>query len=237
MIKTEDLPLLRIRIRGESGEVSFKEEQRELSLEEWNHNRTAAFAQVRKAGTIIPHELLDLVEQLNYQALVQTVFYETSGGAGLRPRIKPTQKSLTASEALAFFLRIDLRQLKYAEKQHKAAPARTLKLVPRSVIAEIAMDLLENCVAANRAPGPFLNELLRELLNIEGYKHGASRQWEAQEQAAFIIAQYPAVHTRELARIVKVNPSTVSRWRRSSEFNARVQEVAQTIASLGRRDA
>jgi hypothetical protein len=142
---------------------------------------------------------------------------------------------LTAPEALAYLLRIELRNLKYAEKRRKAAPVRTSKLVPRSVIAEIVMDLLDGCSAANEPPGPFLNELFRELLDVGTDKHGKPRQFEAQEQAASIIAQHPTVPTRELARVVKVNASTVSRWRRSSEFQARVgkqkrfhEELAQT---------
>jgi hypothetical protein len=35
------------------------------------------------------------------------------------------KKALTASEAMAFFLRIFLRELKHAEKNRKAAPVRT----------------------------------------------------------------------------------------------------------------
>jgi hypothetical protein len=61
MMKPEDLPVVRIRIQGESAEISLKED-RELSLEEWKHVRDATFAQLRKATTIIPRELIDLVE-------------------------------------------------------------------------------------------------------------------------------------------------------------------------------
>jgi hypothetical protein len=255
MTKTEDLPLVRIRIHGKSGEVSLIEEP-EPSLEEWNHIRTTAFAQLRKAETIIPHELIDLVERFEGRTLVQIFFYKTSDGTGLRFRMEPIDKKpkrdsmhrsaeitakhkpvqnaekqnlLTASEALAFFLRIVLRDLKYAEKKRKAAPVRTSNLVPRSVIAEIAMGLLDSCEAAKDAPGPFLHELFRELLNVGTDKHGAPRQLVAQEEAVFAIAQHPTVHTRELARILNVNPSTVSRWRRSSEFQARVKEAAETM--------
>jgi hypothetical protein len=228
MIKPEDLPLVGIKIRGKSGEISLIEEPG-LSLEEWKHVRDAAFAQL-KAKTIIPRELIDLVEGFKGRALVQIVFSKTPDGAGLQFGIKPTgkrkqntdeQNLLTASEALAWFLRLELRTLKHAEKKREAAPVRTSNLVPRSVISEIAMDLLDNCTDA---PGPFLNQLFRELLNVGTDKHGEPRQFEAQEQAASIVSQYPTVPTRELARVVKVNPSTVSRWRRSSEFQARVEE-------------
>jgi hypothetical protein len=240
MIKMEDLPLVHIRIHGKSGEVSLIEEP-EVSLEEWKRIRDAAFARLRK--TIIPHELVDLVENFGERTLVRIVFYKTSDGAGLQFGIKPTGKrmqdtdesnAITASEALAFFLRVTLRDLKYAEKKRKAAPVRTSNLVPRSVTAEIAMGLLDSCEAAKDAPGPFLTELFRELLNVGTDKHGEPRQFEAQEQAASIVAQYPTVPTRALARVVKVNPSTVSRWRRSSEFQARVEEHKQIHEELAR---
>jgi hypothetical protein len=239
MIKTEDLPLVRIRISDESADVSVIEEPR-LSLEEWKHVRDAAFAQLRKAVTIIPRELIDLVEGFDRRTLVQVVFSKTPDEAGLQFGIKRTgkrkqntdeQNALTASEALAYFLRTELRNLKYAEKKRKAAPVRRSKLVPRSVISEIAMDLLDSCTDA---PGPFLNQLVRELLNVGTDKHGEPRQFEAQEQAASIVAQYPTVPTRALARVVKVNPSTVSRWRRSSEFQARVEEHKQIHEELAR---
>src|SRR5262249_4779968 len=116
MIKTEDLPLVRIRISGESADVSLIEEPR-LSLEEWKHVRDAVFARLRRAATIIPHELIDLVEGLDGRVLVQVVVSKTPDGAGLQFGIKRTGKRkkntdeqdlLTASEALAFFLRIEL---------------------------------------------------------------------------------------------------------------------------------
>jgi hypothetical protein len=142
------------------------------------------------------------------------------------------QKSLTASEALAFFLRIILLELKYEEKKRTAAPARTLGPVPRSVIAEAAVDLLGSCALWNYSPGDQLIELIRELLNIEGNKHGLTRNVEAQEQAAFIVAQAPTIPTRELARLVHVDPGTMSRWRKTSEFAAIVRHAAQAIANL-----
>jgi hypothetical protein len=240
MMKTEDLPLVCIRIDGQSGEVSLIEE-RGLSPDEWKQNRDAAFAQLRKAETIIPHDLIDLVERFGERGLVQIVFFKTSDGAGLQFGIKPTgtrgqntdgPNLLTASEALAFFLRVELRNLKYAEKKRKAAPVRTSNLVPRSVIAEIAMGLLDSY---GGKPGPFLTELFRELLNVGSDKHGAPRQLDAQEQAASILAQHPTARTRKLARKLNVNPSTVSRWRRSPEFQAKVEEAVETMRSWNQR--
>lgn len=259
MVKIEDPHLVHIDFRGKRAKISLNEYQ--LSAEEWNHIRTAAFARLRKTASI-PDELLDLVEHFKERTLVQMFIYKTADGAGLRYGIKAIGKktsktkqettrrlaeiiaahkrtqndekknAMTASEALAFFLRISLRELKHAERTRKAAPVRALKQVPRSLIAEIAMDLLGSCETWNYSPGPSLNALLRELLNVESYKHGTLRHVDAQEKAIFIIAQAPTVHTRELARILEVNASTISRWRRSAGFKERVERTEQWIASL-----
>jgi hypothetical protein len=135
-------------MRGNRAEVSLEVEH-EYSLDEWDHVRTAAFTRLREDG-FIPNELLDLVEHFKGRTVVQPSFGKTADGAGLTLGIKvPDKKTkktrrneLTASEALAFFLRICLRDLKYAVRRGSAAPVRTEKLVPRSVIAWVATDLL-----------------------------------------------------------------------------------------------
>jgi hypothetical protein len=141
------------------------------------------------------------------------------------------KNSLTAAEALAFFLRIHLRDLKYHEQKRSAAPARRLGLLPRSVIAEIALDLLESCRTRNCSPSLHLTILLRELLNLD-VDRGLTLHKEAKEWMAFVIASRPAVSTRDLARAIRVNASTVSRWRKSPEFKEKIELHAQNIASM-----
>jgi hypothetical protein len=136
---------------------------------------------------------------------------------------------MTASEALAFFLRIFLRELGHAEKTRKAPPVRAMNLVPRSLNAEIAMDLLNSCGTWAYPPGTLLNSLIRELLNLNHDKQGMSRKVDAQEEAADILARDPSVRTRELARALHVNASTISRWRRSPEFKQRVERKTEAL--------
>jgi hypothetical protein len=229
--------------------------------------RTAAFTRLRADG-FIPNELLELVEHFDERTVVQPFCRKAADGAGITLGIKvPGKKTkktkremvaeiaeylvagkrlddgdnkLTASEALAFFLRICLRDLKYAVSRGEAAPVRTEKLVPRSVIAWVATDLLVSCELWNYSPGPHLNALIRELLNVDTDKAGAIRHADEQEEAAFIIAQYPDVHTRELARGLHINASTISRWRRNPQFKEKVERKVRWIASLkssGRWDA
>jgi hypothetical protein len=135
---------------------------------------------------------------------------------------KAREGRLTASEALAFLLRINLRGLKDAEASRKA-PVRSLKLMPRSLIAEIAMDLLESCEAWEYPPGPILLSLFHELLNLERDKKDITRELETQKRAAAIVARTPEIGTRKLATILGINAGTVSRWRRSPEFKRMVE--------------
>src|SRR5262249_22670023 len=183
----------------------------------------------------VPDELLDLVEHFKEQTLVQPFVYRPTKKVELRFGVKVGGKQeegmlMTASETLAFLLRIFLRELKYAEKNCKAAPVRTLKLVPRSLIAEIAMDLFESCETWGHPPGRWLNRLMRELLNLEQDRQGMSRDVETQDRAAGIVAQFPTVRTRELARALHVNASTISRWRRSPEFKQIVERKKEGLS-------
>jgi hypothetical protein len=262
MVKTEDLPLIEIDLRGNRARISLKED--ELSRNEWNHVKTSAFTRLRK-DPFIPHELIDLVEHFKERTVVHLTVYRT--GEALRfgikaigqktkrtkrdtirrlaelwathTRIQSDKKTnaMTASEALAFFLRMSLRQLKHAERTRDAAPVRALQLMPRSLLAEIATHLFTSCKVWSYPPGPCLVALLRELLNIEGDKQGTSRRVDAQEQAIVIIAQMPTVSTHELARLVQVNASTISRWRRNPEFNARVNERRNKIALMNPKES
>jgi len=157
-------------------------------------------------------------------------------GKRLRDEEKEKKKGMSASEALAFFLRIDLRALKQDEKEKKAAPVRTLNRVPRSLIAEIAMDMLGSCQTWDYPPGDFLCSLIRELLDLDNDRQGMSRDVDTQEKAASIIAQAPNVGTRELARALKVNASTISRWRRDPEFKKLVEQMAEVFKRSAETD-
>jgi transposase-like protein len=93
------------------------------------------------------------------------------------------------------------------------------------------MDLLNSCETWEYPPGPSLNSLIRELLNLEHDRQGMSREVEKRETAASIVAHYPEVGTRELAKAIKVNASTISRWRRSSEFKELTAKKTETSTS------
>jgi hypothetical protein len=151
MPKIENPHLIEIDVSGEHAKMSQAEY--ELSPEEWYRRRAEAFAQLRKFG-FMPDELLDLVEHFKEQTLVQPFVYKPpqerallfgvklagkreEGGKGQRlAEITAAHKrmqdedekgGMTASETLAFLLRILLRELKHAEKNCKSCPGAELE--------------------------------------------------------------------------------------------------------------
>ncbi len=145
--------------------------------------------------------------------------------------MEPGKAALSAADALAFFLRIDLRKLKWLERKRSGAPVRNFGLLPRSVIGEVALDLFDCCRTRNCPPGYHLMHLLRELLNLDVDRRLTAHD-KAKARVAFDIARNPKITTRELARSIDMEPSTVLRWRKSFEFKKQVELIAQKIASL-----
>jgi hypothetical protein len=249
MPKIKDPQPIHIEWQGDRPKII--ENEYKLSAGEWQDRRRDVFAQLRKVG-FIPVELLDLVEECKDQTIVKPFFYRSADKSELQVRVEidPTlvvggraeiyaeelraykkidNKEITASEALAFLLRIILRELKEAERTRKAAPVRGLKFVPRSLIAEVAMELVEQCETWGRPPGLCLSNLLRELLNLDRDRQIMSREAQAQRRAVTLIARTPNIGTRELARTLDVYASTVSRWRRSPKFKQMVEEKAKSL--------
>jgi hypothetical protein len=252
MIKTDDLQLMFIQGLEERRPVISLPEI-SMSLDEWNERRTAAFDVIRKKSEI-PDALLSLVEHFKERTPVKLTFQKETGGLkfGVSISEPETKRSfvqglaeivaakeqmdaedenqeLSASEVLAFFLRMYLRDLKYAERR-KTAKARSSNLIPRSVIGEIALDLLESSRLDNYKPSGELIGLFRELLNLETTKQGLPRKTSSQERAAHALALDPTLGVRELAKEVGVAPSSVSRWLKNPQFQARVKRAAKTIA-------
>jgi len=231
IIDPEEWSFIRLQKHGSYWRISLLE--RELSSAQREHLRAAAFNRLREEE-FIPRELIDLVE--GYKESVPVQLLGRREAQGLRLIIKQAGKktkprdALPASEALAFVLRIMLRELKQAERK-RDAPARTLKLLPRSVIGEVALDLLESCQLWRWPPGPFLCELLRELLNLDHHPEAAPNA-DIQEQIAFVVAQHPSIKTRELYRMFGINPGTISRWRRSSAFIQSVNAWTKVLRQM-----
>jgi transposase-like protein len=242
-----------IKIGSRNGRLTVDlDDESQISFDEWLHRKRVRCSELRK-NDFIPPELIDLVENGEERTLVRLLLTPAIDDSLPEPvrgwqfdvkviGTKPNQgvgagetesaDDITAAGALALLLRILLRQLKDAEKEPGAAPVRIGKLLSRSLIGETAHDLLECCQYWNYAPELELVQLIGELLDQHDYKQGAAREFEARQQAIFLLAQMPEIGVRELARQVDVNPTTVLRWKKHSEFKEEVRCKTEWINSL-----
>jgi hypothetical protein len=222
------------------------------TLEEWKLLRDAAFDDLRKYP--IPPNFIVAVQHFRGHAAVSWVTEDgrpaNPDDKGVIPIVEPPEKrgreamleflndaqrkfdSLftisapkTADEGLAACLRERLKMLRGAG----SSPARQRQMLPRSVIATIAVDMLESCNLFDRTSGTQLTNLLRELLEVDRPKLRASRQFVARYDATWVIAQVENISTRELAKMIGVNATSVSRWRKDPKFQKEVEEHRRFI--------
>jgi hypothetical protein len=221
------------------------------SLEEWYDLRNAAFDELLQYP--IPKDLIDAVR--GYRPHAAVTWETVQGERGAAPIVEPPKiKSKaemsqflsdasrkmtelrdwedTAGDVLARCLRWHLDQLRTGG----SAPVRLNKMLPRSTIATIALDILDTCRLLGHLPGPDLCELLRELLDADKQKLSADRQYDARHQAAWILAQDGDYPTSDLARLLGVNKSSVSRWQRDPQFQNIVQGKKELIARFKKND-
>jgi hypothetical protein len=132
-----------------------------------------------------------------------------------------TDPDWETKETVAEWLRKELRHLRKAEANPGAAPVRRGKALARIEISEIAIELLE-CLAGQK-----LTCLFQELLDVDRHRKALSEEFSQLEAAAEIEAQTRLqgrpLGVRELAKLMSVAPSSVSRWRRSQSFWERVE--------------
>jgi hypothetical protein len=219
----------------------------EPTLEEWKELRDAAFDEIRKYP--IPESLIQAVQHFRPHAEVAWINKQGTAKPIVRKQAKEETKEAfaklrtrrddlfddsfprTAGDALAVYLRAHLVKLRRANN----APVRVGKMLPRSTIATIAMEILDTNQLFGITPGGELIQLLRELLDVDKNKAKADRQFVARYEAAWILAQDERVPTRELARALGVNASSISRWRREPAFREMVQKKKKTIGLLKSR--
>jgi hypothetical protein len=107
----------------------------------------------------------------------------------------------TAGELLSLKLYEHLQDLRAATKDTRSgksskAPIRDNKMIPRSVIAQVAMDLLEDCPTKGYPPGPHLTRLIRALLDREAGPLATRHNYSARYVAAEILALAPLESAR-----------------------------------------
>jgi hypothetical protein len=131
-----------------------------------------------------------------------------------------TDESWETKETVATWLRSEVKAFREAEARPGAA-VRLGKVLSKTEISELAVELLQ-CVA-----GQELICLFQELLDVDRHRKSLADAFVEMDRAAEVEAmtllQGLSMRVRQFARHVSVAPSTVTRWRRSETFQARVK--------------
>jgi len=123
-------------------------------------------------------------------------------------------------ETVASWLRDELKILRDAETKPGKAPVRRGQALSRTLISDIAIELLEPM------GGESLICLFQELLDVDRHRKSRAEDFIHLEGAAELEAQLELqgnqMGVRAFAKVLSVSPSTVTRWRNSPVFLKRV---------------
>jgi hypothetical protein len=130
-----------------------------------------------------------------------------------------------AKEIVARWLRTKLKELRESERVPGRAPVIRGVTLSRLVISDIAMSM----VGTSGSPlGEELLALLEELLNVD--RHRAAEDAFPSERFRMatllegeLAAEGEKIGVRKLAKLVGVNPSTITVWKRRPEYSEWVE--------------
>jgi hypothetical protein len=131
--------------------------------------------------------------------------------------------TLTVGGWLAFLLKLEVEKLERAEKDGQQ-PGRGGEHLPRSVISEVAVDMLEDCFARQYSPTLELLELVRVLLKVDRPKAEGPRRVAERERAIQILADDDKIPRSQLAKSIGVHRSTIYEWMSDPEFMRQVED-------------
>lgn len=140
--------------------------------------------------------------------------------------------SAKSKEEVARWLRDELRVLR---RPRVSAPVRNNISLSRLFISDVAITMLQ---FLKRAPGENLICLLQELLEVDRHRRKESEfQGETYAHALRVAAlkslQGVKFGVRDQARFVGVDPSTITRWRRSTGYSEGVQALGAVALCVG----
>jgi hypothetical protein len=131
-----------------------------------------------------------------------------------------TDSDWETKEAVAAWLRRELKVLREAEGKSGEAPVRRQAALSRTVISDVAIELLE-CIG-----GESLICLFQELLDIDRHRRSVAESFAQLDEAAAMQAQLELqgrhMGVREFAGEMSVAPSSVTRWRKSPMYRERL---------------
>ena len=99
------------------------------------------------------------------------------------------------------------------------------KILPISLIKYLASRLLETMLAhEGKVPVPLIF-LIRDLLDARGYGHNLVRAPHQEKLAIFYLAEDKNRTASDIAKLVEINKSTVTRWLQDPDFMARADRL------------
>lgn len=113
-------------------------------------------------------------------------------------------------------LRMDL------ESSGKTHLTRRKKVIPDSIINEIALLMVESCGDSGTPPPNSLSILLRAQFNRLENPSFIPKDSKAKDLAVLLYASDRTLSIREVARAVGVHHTTVSRWRQETNFHNKI---------------
>jgi hypothetical protein len=142
-------------------------------------------------------------------------------------------RSWETKEPFALWLSQELQLLREGHARVGAAPVRTGKALSRIEIADLAITMLECLVV-----GDNLLCLFQELLNVDRHRQDLATSDRNMKSAAEIEAQFNLqghpCGVQQLARLVSVRPSSVTRWRRSDKYRKAVADQQRVLSEVVR---
>jgi hypothetical protein len=108
-------------------------------------------------------------------------------------------------------------------KTGKKQPVRAHGHVPESLINDLLAEILYQFRDQSRVPSILLCRMIERQLDTG--KHGLQNIRQPREwmEAAKILRDDPGKSSREVAKLVDVNPKTVSRWKKDELFKSQIE--------------
>jgi hypothetical protein len=154
------------------------------------------------------------------KSAVSQVIEKRGGFSSRVATIAITDSNWETKEAVARWLRNELKALRDAEATPGNAPVRRKGALSRTAISDIAVELLE-CIG-----GESLVCLFQELLDVDRHRKSLAEDFVQLDTAAQSEAQLELqggqMGVRAFAKHLSVSPSTITRWRKNPAFQERV---------------
>lgn len=110
-------------------------------------------------------------------------------------------------------------------KKETNSPTRFAGEMPESLIKDVVFACYDACYFDGIVTSYDLRVLLTDVSNREGKRRDAPKDSGARNLAALILAGYPEIKDRELARKLGIDHTTIGRWKKEEEFQKMIKDL------------